>query len=47
MSSFYDHLPEKIEFEDINFKKEKTEKYKKDYSLKDMLSWGVIDYNRF
>ena len=47
MSLFLTGVPQEVVFAPKDFPKVVTEKYNKDYDLEDMITWGVLDFNRF
>ena len=47
ISPLFTELPNEVILEKREFKELETEKFGKDYNLKDILKWGVLDFNRF
>ena len=47
MSPCYTELPIEVILEKKSWREVETEKFGTDYHLEDILSWGVMDYNRF
>jgi|ETNmetMinimDraft_30_1059905.scaffolds.fasta_scaffold11118_2 hypothetical protein len=47
MSPFLSKAPSVVAFELKNFTEIETEKFNKDYDLEDIISWGVLDVNRY
>lgn len=47
ISLYLTQLPEEVNFTKTTYKEVVTEKFGRDFDLQDLLSWDVLDYNRF